>query len=941
MLYVFDRNEEIVARLENGNKDSCPYYDATVKSVLNGESILSFKTTLEHEDALAIEEHGYIARKNKFGKWQLFLITELRESHDETLEIEVTAEASLVELDGVFIELMTFDRKTPAVVLPAILAGTRWETGIIEGTEIHDLTIKNKSVLWAVQKFRERWGIELSFEIEITANYISKRVVNCYNTRGLWKGKRFEYSKDLIEVVRDIEAKTIKTALYGIGREIEDSNGLRMDFSGVTWVKGVNGAPMDKPQGQKWLGDEDAKAIWGKKTKAGSNEKQHIFGTYETTENTDAEDLLWETWVALQKVKTPNVTYDLKVVDLYKILGLEPEAIELGDQGAVIDRDLNLELMARVIEYQEDLINEENDELVLGNFVPRFTDLTNQLEELNQEAYRAGEPIPPSWLDTQFSFAADAIRLGGGTVIMNEGEGILIIDDPENPQQAIKLNAGQIALANSRDITTNTFNWRNFGTGGGWLADLVEVGKLRFERSEGGTLALGGPANGNGQLIVYDAQGRIIGDLDATKGGFTNLYVGNFTADNVLNTNFKTIVYSVHPDVGDDNNDGLTSATALRTVQEAINRIPKHNNGRIEIYVKDVVFNEYEIRIEGFFGSGTIAIYFNTAQHNGMLYIIQNVQRVELYNGFINQIYGTQYLRDGTVTILRTHDVYMKDMQVYSRRNVDFGVKVRASHCTIDSCNFYDATTAGVNAEYGGIVEMVNDNYGSGAWAGIRAIGTGRIAVLNNTAPTGTTNIEVANGGEVVGTITAHNAGTPSVLAAPPVTALFSLVGARSWNSKTGVWNTNNNFIYQGELSEQKTNPTTGAFYTEYNGNWKGCFWFNNTDIINAVTGRTVLSARLKIRRLTYGGFSGGYLADLWTTPTPITQAGTQTQPVADFRIGGGTIFRWGEEDYIGVPAWVIDAIKNGSYSGFMLYSSTGTNYMIFDEYAQLEITYQ
>ena len=940
MLYVFNRNEEVVARLENGNKDSCPYYAATVKSVLNGESVLNFKTSLEHEDAKAIEEHGYIARKNKFNKWQLFLITELIESHDDTLEIEVTAEASIVELDGLFIEYMHFDRKKPAVVLPAILAGTRWQVNTIEGTEIHDLTIKNKSILWAIQKFRERWGVELSFEIEITANYISKRVVNCYNTRGLWKGKRFEYSKDLIEVVRDIEAKTIKTALYGIGREIEESNGLRMDFANVEWIKGVDGAPMDKPKGQKWLGDDEAKAIWGKKTKAGSNEKQHIFGAYETTENTDDTDLLWETWVRLQEIKTPNITYDLKVIDLYKILGLEPEAIELGDQGAIIDKDLKLELMARVIEYQEDLINEENDQLVLGNFVPRFTDLTNKLEVLEEEAYRAGDAIPPSWLDTEFSFAADAIKLGGGTVIMTEGDGILIIDDPANPQKAIKLNAGQIALANSRDIPTNTFNWRNFGTGGGWLSDLVEVGKLRFERSEGGTLALGGPANGNGQLIVYDDQGRIIGDLDATKGGFTSLYVGNFTADNVLNSNNKTIVYIVYPDVGNDNNDGLTNATALRSVQEAINRIPKHNNGRVEIYIKKVVFNEYEIRIEGFFGSGSIALYFNAAQHNGMVYIIQNVQRVELYNGFINQIYGTQYLRDGTVTILRTQDVYLKDMQVYSRRNVDFGVKVRASHCTIDSCNFYDATTAGVNAEYGGTVEMINDNYGSGAWAGVRAVGTGRIAVLNNTAPKGTINTEIIDGGEVVGRVTAYSAGTPSVLAAPPITALFPLVGAKSWNSKTGKWNENNNFIYQGELQTKKTG-SDGNFYTEYNGNWKGCFWFNNTDIIAAVTSRTVLYARLKIRRLTYGGFSGSYTATLWTTPTPITSAGTQTQPIADFNIGGGTTYRWGEEDYIDIPAWVIDAIKNGSYKGFMLYVAAGTNYMIFDEYAQLEITYQ
>ena len=941
MLYVFNRNEEIVAILENGNKDSCPYYDAKVKSVLNGEQILNFKTTLEHEDAKALEEHGYIARKNKFNQWQLFLITEMIETHGDFLEIEVTAEASFVELDGLFIELMTFDRKKPAVVLPAILAGTRWETATIEGDEIHDLTIKNKSILWALQKFRERWGIELSFEIEITANYISKRKISCYKTKGLWSGKRFEYSKDLVEVVRNIEAKNVKTALYGVGREIEESNGLRMDFANVEWVAGVNGAPMNKPLGQKWLGDEIARETWGKKTKVGSNEKQHVFGLYETTENTDSEDLLWETWVELTQVTSPNITYDLKVIDLYKILGLEPEAINLGDQGAVIDRGLGLQLQARVIEYEEDLINQENDQLVLGNFVPRFTDLTNKLEELDKEAYRAGDAIPPSWLDTQFSFASDAIKFGGGTVIMTENDGILIVDNVDNPQRAIKLNAGQIALANSRNITTNTFNWRNFGTGSGWLADFVEVGKLRFERSEGGTLSLGGPNNGNGQLIVYDDNGLIVGDLDATKGGFTNLYVGNFSADNVLNSNNKTLQFIVYPDTGNDNNNGLTNATAFQTIQKALDSIPKHNNGRVEIYIKaDVVFNEYEVHIQGFFGSGSIALYFNGAQHNGMIYIIQNVQRIELYSGFVNQIKGTAYLRDGTISVIRTLDVYMKDMQVYSRANVDFGVKVRASHCTIDSCNFYDSTTAGVNAEYGGYVEMINDNYGSGAWSGIRAVGTGRIAVLNNTVPLGTINIETLWGGEVVGTITSHQAGTPKTLVAPPLNSIFQVEGARSWNSKTKTWNMNNNFIYQGELQTKKTG-VWGEFITEYNGNWKGCFWFNNAAIISALTGRTVISARIKLKRLTYGGFSGSYLADLWTTPTDINQAGTTTEPVADYKIGGGTIYSWGEDDYISVPPWIIDGIFSGDYKGFMLYSSSGANYMIFDNFAQLEITYQ
>ena len=940
MLYIFDRNEEIVAVLEQGNKEACPYYGGKVRTVLNGEQTLEFSVPYEYVEAQQIKEHYSVARKNKYGQWQLFLITEIIESHGDQLELDVFAEGAFVELDNNFIEYQFHDRKQSGVVLPALLASTRWEVGTVEGTGVHDITVKNKSVLEALQTFKERWQVELTFYIEISGQHISKRKVDCHILKGAWKGKRFEYEKDLVEVERTVDAKGVKTAVYGIGPEIENSNGLRMTFKDYVWVKGVDGAPVDKPAGQSWVGDDAAKEIWGKPLKAGSSEKQHLYGKYEGNEALDPSDLLWEAYVYLQTIKDPKVTYRTKVVDLYSILGIEVESVDIGDTAAVLDRDLNLAIQARIIEYIEDLDNEENDELVLGNFKPVFSDFNFTVENLDVNALRKGDPINPSWIDTAFGFANDAITAGGGTVIITEGEGILIVDNPENPQQAIKLNAGQIALANSRNVQTNIYNWRNFGTGGGWLADLVEAGFIRFERSQGGILTLGGPDNGNGQMMVFDDKGNIVADLDALKGGFSKLYVGEFLADNVLNSNDKTIVYSVHPDTGNDNNDGLTSATALKTVQEAVNRIPKHNNGRVEIYCKNVVFNEYEIHIEGFFGSGTIALYGSGAQHNGMLYIRQNVQKIELYNVFINQIYGTQYLRDGTVTIQRSNSVYMKDVQVYSRLNVDFSVKVQNAHATIESCNFYDATTAGVHADTGGIVDLLGDNYGSGAWSGLRALGTGRIAVHNNTAPKGTINTEKVNGGEIVGTVTAYAEGTRSVLASPPITALFSHTAARSWNAKTGKWNTNNNFIYQGEFSTRKTN-SFGQFYTEYNGNWKGCFWFNNSDIIAKASGKTLVSARLKIRRLSYGGYSGSYLAELWTTPTPITQAGTEVQPVADFKIGGGTIFRWGEEDYIEIPTWVITAFINGSYNGFMLYVANGTNYMIFDDFAQLEITYK
>ena len=83
MLFILDRNENIMAILEQGNKNACPYFDAKIKTVLNGEQILTFKVPFDHEDAKRIEELGFVAVQNKYKEWILFLITEIIEVHNE------------------------------------------------------------------------------------------------------------------------------------------------------------------------------------------------------------------------------------------------------------------------------------------------------------------------------------------------------------------------------------------------------------------------------------------------------------------------------------------------------------------------------------------------------------------------------------------------------------------------------------------------------------------------------------------------------------------------------------------------------------------------------------------------------------------------------------------------------------------------------------------
>jgi hypothetical protein len=435
-------------------------------------------------------------------------------------------------------------------------------------------------------------------------------------------------------------------------------------------------------------------------------------------------------------------------------------------------------------------------------------------------------------------------------------------------------------------------------------------------------------------MVVYNATGDVVGDLDASRGGFVSVYVGNLRAGNVLNSNNVAYTIYVNPTSGSDNNTGASSGAAFKRLQTAIDSIPKHNNAQVNISVSNANFNEYEIHIEGFFGSGSIIINMNGGVLNGMLYIKQNSQYITLSNAILNQIYGTQYVGDGTISVRYTHFASFTNCNIYCRNNVDFGILARGSNVILDDCSFFDGTTACIHAEYGATIDIVGSCDGR-ARAGLRAVASGRINVCNVTAPAGTvTNQELLYGGQVLGTVSSYQAGTPAPPAAPPLTKTFSAQTIRSWRSKTfsgdiNGWRAAPNYdIYQGEWTDT----------TSY-GNHKGCFWFDNTAILNTITGRTLKGSRIKLRRKKSSGYNDKLPLGLWclTSASSVVQV---SQPVVDYNAGELASARWGDEVWLEIPTWIVTAVSNGSYRGFCLYQGDADPYVVMEAEATLEITY-
>jgi len=289
---------------------------------------------------------------------------------------------------------------------------------------------------------------------------------------------------------------------YGKGEEIEDEEGnatggfgRRIDFSEIN-------------NGKAYVENNDAREIWGRNNSDGS--KSHVFGKVEFDDCEDKQELLDLTIAKLEELSKPLITYQAKVIDL-KAFGLEYEGAELGDTVTVIDKEFTPELRvkARVVKIVRDLLEPENNDITLGNFILNIADTWNKQEEFinnfrgkqgvwdRSNIINSDGTINANYLNDVVDELNKQINADGGYVYISEdGEGLITYDKPidQNPTMAIQLKGGSFRIANSK-LPNGDWNWRSFGTGDGFvateiIAGVLKGGKVKFDL-ENGTLLIG------------------------------------------------------------------------------------------------------------------------------------------------------------------------------------------------------------------------------------------------------------------------------------------------------------------------------------------------------------------------------------------------------------------------------------------------------------------
>ena len=297
-----------------------------------------------------LELYSYVVFKYK-DEYKLFQIIEIEDTHEEGVIIKkVYCEIAGLELKNDIIRPTSIPSANFSQFLQIMLNNTSWKVGYVDEdiNDVHTIEIENHSKIYDVlQEYIKIYKCEISYRVEMYGNRIIGKYIDAYKKRGRENHIRFEYSKNLNNVIRNENAYQIATALIGVGKD-------NIDFKTVEWKIG-NGDPCNKPLGQDYVEDEDALNDW-------SIDGYHITDVYECDSESPAE-LLLLTWKNLQERKIPKVDYKVDISHF-------DEEIEIGDEVYVIDNGFAnpLHLSARVNELTLSFSNKDDNECIFANY---------------------------------------------------------------------------------------------------------------------------------------------------------------------------------------------------------------------------------------------------------------------------------------------------------------------------------------------------------------------------------------------------------------------------------------------------------------------------------------------------------------------------------------------------------------------------------------------
>lgn len=456
----------------------------------------------------------------------------------------------------------------------------------------------------------------------------------------------------------------------------------------------------------------------------------------------------------------------------------------------------------------------------------------------------------------------------------------------------------------------------------------AKIESFTFDKGYGGILTLGGLNNQSGILHVVrsiDDVNEIVGSINAGEGedyvaNFQSMFAGKIYGNNIINALWESLHFYVDPINGDDNNSGLSWSIAKKTIQSAIDSLPKYVDRNVTIemhYANSSNFND-TIHASGIKGRGEITVNLKDVSNtmNGWVVITACDADFNITGGTINTTKGT------AVEVSRKGHLVMKDTHVYGNNQAIYGIGAfQNSYIRLDGVDVYDVETA-LMCGYGSQMEIVRCK-GKGSATGVRVWGASHAGCYQTYPGGGTNNYTEEQGG----IFKPYNASADFGAATPPPAP-----------ETTDTWTASSGAAWRPDYSGQwaKSQPLQGEWSGW--GEYKGC-WFFGSSVSNAVTGKTISNIRVYITRDSQGGYSS-------KVPIRIRTHNYTSQPSGQPSLSGeyATVnLGWGDSAWVDLPSSMFNQFESGSAKGIGVYFGGGNEgeYAYMKNNAKIEITYQ
>lgn len=426
MIYIIGMDNVVKGILNNDSPKGVPFWDdLNTESIENGMDIFEFKCPADNEVSENITVENYVAIEDADRQLKLFKVREIQTTHnpDSNLVKHVFAESVALELLKTALRPRTFTGEAPYSVLTSLLDNTIWLPGRVEVLDLHTVEYKEyPNIIEAILKLADETNSEVKYRVELVGGRIVGRYVDLLQRRGHYTGKRFTYSKDVLNVTRTEDTSRLYTAIVGIGPADENGNPHTMKGVSGTYVN-ENGTTITKGIDDDFIGDPDALQRW-------SSDGQHMTGVL-PLDDTAPITIMQKSREYLAKHTVPKMKYEVSVVLLENLVGgdYSHEKVRIGDTLVVEDLMFSppLVLEARVVEHSRSISDPFSDSVVLGNFTEMESNPDVAIAELiskvrrNEGEWDKGEDIAKSptapanpkvddiWIDT-----------GGATPVMRK-----------------------------------------------------------------------------------------------------------------------------------------------------------------------------------------------------------------------------------------------------------------------------------------------------------------------------------------------------------------------------------------------------------------------------------------------------------------------------------------------------------------------------------------